>query len=668
MASLNNGTPTHPGQPTEVHGKKSSGWKINKKLLPLKIFYFFFYGASGSVIPFVSVYLKHLRLNVAEAGLITGSAVLLAMCVRPLFGMAADRFGAWKTLLALCNFGFGIAYFCMIFVPVRFQAFGARNESLPDANASIFHQEPWSHIWTCYSAEGAVICSYPQHLDHKKCHVYENDVTSVEETGFQSFNASNKIFRQGKNISANDHYIGLMGSSVSSAESSELNLSSDGKSMYQKQADEKEMSTYCFYLNSDTSVTPDFSGNHLLDKETLKTTPEIPTDKNTNNILSSGKRKNYNRTNNMVRRSYPVWCLPNCTKYILKYMTGTPETELFTTTKNPFIENSGNYGSIVHDFAFVISFLLITIARSFYAASSSLADAVTYTVLGPRSHRWGQQRLWGTLGTALAVLATMVLNDRLKGDNFSALFAVCLGLSVFASVITGTTMKAQKIPEKRKLCSDVTKVLSNSSVRLFLAKLLFFGIMCGTVNNFFLWFLVDLGADQTILGLVVMTHCLSSVSTLGNTGRILKRIGPNNTMYVALVAYVIRYFTFSLLTSPWAALPVELLHGLTYSMFWAAASSTASRAAPPGTQGTCQGIAGAVYWDLGRGLGSLITGQILDTLGPRWTFRGYSVICAALLPLFVIADHIWPNRKFRTRETLAVKNLDEEKTINSTQI
>ena len=66
--------------------------------------------AVGSVIPFLTVYLQHLRLTAPETGVITGVAVLVAFLVRPLLGVLSDCFRARRALLALCCLLFGTAF------------------------------------------------------------------------------------------------------------------------------------------------------------------------------------------------------------------------------------------------------------------------------------------------------------------------------------------------------------------------------------------------------------------------------------------------------------------------------------------------------------------------------------------------------------------------------
>lgn len=83
-------------------------------------------------------------------------------------------------------------------------------------------------------------------------------------------------------------------------------------------------------------------------------------------------------------------------------------------------------------------------------------------------------------------------------------------------------------------------------------------------------------------------------------GWILKKIGHINAMSLVLFAFGIRFLLYSMLTDPWWCLPVELLNGLTFGIFYATMASYASIVAPPGTETTIQGLVGAIFEGIGK--------------------------------------------------------------------
>lgn len=71
-------------------------------------------------------------------------------------------------------------------------------------------------------------------------------------------------------------------------------------------------------------------------------------------------------------------------------------------------------------------------------------------------------------------------------------------------------------------------------------------------------------------------------------------------MSLVLFAFGIRFLLYSTLTNPWWCLPIELLHGPTYGLFYATMASYASMIAPPGTDTTVQGLVGAIFEGIGE--------------------------------------------------------------------
>lgn len=71
-------------------------------------------------------------------------------------------------------------------------------------------------------------------------------------------------------------------------------------------------------------------------------------------------------------------------------------------------------------------------------------------------------------------------------------------------------------------------------------------------------------------------------------------------MSTVLFAFGLRFLLYSWIENPWYCLPIELLQGPTFGIFYATMASYASIVAPPGTEATVQGIVGAVFEGIGK--------------------------------------------------------------------
>lgn len=74
-----------------------------------------------------------------------------------------------------------------------------------------------------------------------------------------------------------------------------------------------------------------------------------------------------------------------------------------------------------------------------------------------------------------------------------------------------------------------------------------------------------------------------------STAYIIKKLGNILTFLMVLVVFSIRHLLYSAVVNPWYFLPVSLLHGLSFSVFYPNMMSYASSMAPKGVQAMMQG-------------------------------------------------------------------------------
>lgn len=82
-------------------------------------------------------------------------------------------------------------------------------------------------------------------------------------------------------------------------------------------------------------------------------------------------------------------------------------------------------------------------------------------------------------------------------------------------------------------------------------------------------------------------------------GWVLRKMGHVHAMSMVLFGFGVRFFLYYWLVNPWWVLPIELLNGVTFGIFYATMTSYASKVAPPGTEATVQGLVGAVFEGVG---------------------------------------------------------------------
>ena len=84
------------------------------------------------------------------------------------------------------------------------------------------------------------------------------------------------------------------------------------------------------------------------------------------------------------------------------------------------------------------------------------------------------------------------------------------------------------------------------------------------------------------------------------SGWFIRKLKHTGAMSLVIAVFGLRYVLYYAISNPWWFLPVELLNGFTFGIFYATMTSYASEVAPPGSQATLQGVVGAAFEGVGE--------------------------------------------------------------------
>ncbi|GBM03868.1 Major facilitator superfamily domain-containing protein 6-B [Araneus ventricosus] len=315
-----------------------------------------------------------------------------------------------------------------------------------------------------------------------------------------------------------------------------------------------------------------------------------------------------------------------------------------------FVEEDNK--SVYKTYQFWVFTLLAVISGTGAATVFCLSDTACYEVLGERSDLYGKQRLWATISWGIATLVAGFLNDLATGDsnvaNFSPGFYLMLAL-VTVDLLLLLKIKLTKANLSLHICQDIGKIFSSTETIAFACAVYIIGALTGLLWNYEFWFLQDLGATQTLMGLCIAVQCLvAEVPFFFFSGWLIKIFGHFYCIIGTFAAFAVRLGLYYVLEDPWLVLPIEALHGITFGVFYASMTGYASDSSPPGTEATMMGILGGLYEGLGVATGSLLGGVGFDKLGGRQTFliaaavSMFSLLILSMV-LFVLKKHSFKN-------------------------
>lgn len=146
--------------------------------------------------------------------------------------------------------------------------------------------------------------------------------------------------------------------------------------------------------------------------------------------------------------------------------------------------------------------------------------------------------------------------------------------------------KRREATEKLSVWDGMRVLVHNSDALLFFSLVLVVGVSSGVIENFAYVRIREVGGTGKDMGLSRLVSSMAGAPMFWFSGPLTELLGADRVIVLSLLTYVVRYFNYALMQSPWQGLPAEALRGVTFAAFWSTCTIYASRIAPPGMQAT----------------------------------------------------------------------------------
>lgn len=297
---------------------------------------------------------------------------------------------------------------------------------------------------------------------------------------------------------------------------------------------------------------------------------------------------------------------------------------------------------------------------------------------------FGRERLWGSIGWAVASLFSGILFD-VKSIGVKGIYIIHTILSVILCIVVFRSWCERYNTsfirnEDGSLCraTDVTSDISSdgliSSLRkvfnqgelmdvLFFIVVFWMAAAIAAVENLLFVFLVStIGASNTLCGYTVVVSIIFEVPVYFLAPHLLKRLSTGATFVIGAIALLIRMVGFSLATNGWHVLLVEPMHGVTFATADVAAVAYVAANTPGGGHAVAQSAIFVVR-AVGMAIGSVAGGWVLQQFGARVLYLSIGAIVFATTVLFACAEAIIHRRTLTSSplpsgHSITVSNVD----------
>ncbi|XP_066259293.1 major facilitator superfamily domain-containing protein 6 isoform X2 [Euwallacea similis] len=278
--------------------------------------------------------------------------------------------------------------------------------------------------------------------------------------------------------------------------------------------------------------------------------------------------------------------------------------------------------------------ILMSIGTIGFNVVNSISDAICFDVIGDE-YDYGKQRVWGTIGFGITALIAGYAVNVFSEQTISYNPAIIV-LVIFSAMdlLCCLRLKLPIMEAPKNLLKDITKLMNNRHVIIFVSYAILVGVLDGFIIYFLFWYVEDLAVTANTENIKLLEGLIVAAETLGGeviffsiSGKILEQFGHTHCFSMCFINYALRLGLVSIVPNPWWVLPIELvLQGPTYALTYTTIVAYANELAPPGASATMQGIAAGMDDGIGYSIGSIIGGLLYKYIGGKNTFQVFSAL------------------------------------------
>ncbi len=243
--------------------------------------------------------------------------------------------------------------------------------------------------------------------------------------------------------------------------------------------------------------------------------------------------------------------------------------------------------ALAPEWGFIGSAVALAVYCVFRAPLSSLADAVTHSALGPQGDRFSRIRVWGSVGFALFALVVGWLGG---SQHPVRLILVTSVIYLGATVVTFPMGRSQ--PSYRRAAPGaVKKLLADGPMVVFLLASACYYAGQGCYDALFGLYARSLGYSDRFVGFAWTIGVTVEVLVMLVAPPLLRRSRASVLLALCGFTAAIRWALLSWFESAVALALVQVLHGVTFGLWYLSLVRFVQTRAPEPIRATAQSVA-----------------------------------------------------------------------------
>jgi len=263
------------------------------------------------------------------------------------------------------------------------------------------------------------------------------------------------------------------------------------------------------------------------------------------------------------------------------------------------------------DGGFIYLLLVTALMSVFYNTIQPLLDSLSLRLVqkDPK-FSYGTLRIAGAAGWAFTGIITGYLIDKI---DTSVIFIIS-SISLFLTFLVSITLEPdteKPIGQADQSYKNIGQVLANKTLLFLLLAVALISAGASTIWYFYSIYIKEIGGSSQLVGYGLSLQGLCELPLFYLSARIILRFGIKTTLLITVFTTAFRLLLYSLVNNPKAAIAIELLHGISWSLFWVVCVEYVNKLVAIEWRATGQSLLTAAYYGVGAILGNLWGGYLL---------------------------------------------------------
>ena len=256
----------------------------------------------------------------------------------------------------------------------------------------------------------------------------------------------------------------------------------------------------------------------------------------------------------------------------------------------------------------------ITVCMSlFYNSLQPLLDSFSLKLAqSDPTFSYGRLRIAGAAGWAFTGILVGHFIDTINTTIIFVFSAISLFLTFLFSFSLKTNKEKITAPGSNPF-ENVKQVFGNKILIFLLVSVFLISAGATTIWNFYSIYMKENGASASLVGFGISFQGLCELPLFYFSAKIIRKFGIRNTLLITVFTTAIRMLLYSVVKNPHAAISIEILHGVSWSLFWVVCVEYVNMLVPEEWRVTGQSLLYAAYFGLGAIVGNIWTGYLYDT-------------------------------------------------------